>query len=158
MVRNDNIQGRAATNLYLRGTILLRRLCDTAFTSWHEYSGLDSRHMISCLKPPEFKVHSLTTIATPHRGIGLHIITVWMLTHSNGRFCICRLYTEPHRPYELQHISLTRWSNRGTAIQLPKVYKALDFFGFQSGAFSQLTREYMQHTFNPNTPDDQHVK
>ena len=33
-------------------------------------SGLDSRYMISCLKPPNVKVLSLTTIATPHRGEG----------------------------------------------------------------------------------------
>jgi triacylglycerol lipase len=32
------------------------------------YRGLDSRYMISRLKPPHVKVVSLTTIATPHRG------------------------------------------------------------------------------------------
>lgn len=31
-------------------------------------SGLDARYMISCLKPAEVEVLSLTTIATPHRG------------------------------------------------------------------------------------------
>ncbi|KAL0264284.1 lipase 2 [Diplodia seriata] len=35
----------------------------------HEgYRGLDSRYMISQLKPPNVDVKSLTTIATPHRG------------------------------------------------------------------------------------------
>lgn len=34
----------------------------------HSMGGLDSRHMISCLRPTDFKVLSLTTIATPHRG------------------------------------------------------------------------------------------
>ena len=29
--------------------------------------GLDARYMISVLRPTEFKVKSLTTIATPHR-------------------------------------------------------------------------------------------
>ena len=32
------------------------------------HRGLDSRYMISRLKPPNVKVLSLTTIATPHRG------------------------------------------------------------------------------------------
>lgn len=32
------------------------------------YSGLDSRYMISRIKPLDFNVLSLTTIATPHRG------------------------------------------------------------------------------------------
>jgi len=30
--------------------------------------GLDSRYMISQLRPTDFKILSLTTIATPHRG------------------------------------------------------------------------------------------
>ena len=32
------------------------------------YSGLDARYMISQLKPPNVKVLSLTTVASPHRG------------------------------------------------------------------------------------------
>ncbi|ETN37629.1 uncharacterized protein HMPREF1541_07252 [Cyphellophora europaea CBS 101466] len=34
----------------------------------HSMGGLDARWMISRIQPPEFKVKSLTTIATPHRG------------------------------------------------------------------------------------------
>lgn len=34
----------------------------------HSMGGLDSRYLISQLKPKSFKVMSLTTIATPHRG------------------------------------------------------------------------------------------
>ena len=34
----------------------------------HSMGGLDARFMISRLKPPNVKVRSLTTIATPHRG------------------------------------------------------------------------------------------
>lgn len=34
----------------------------------HKHSGLDARCMISQLKPRDFSVASLTTIATPHRG------------------------------------------------------------------------------------------
>lgn len=34
----------------------------------HSMGGLDSRYMISRLKPPEVNVLSLTTIASPHRG------------------------------------------------------------------------------------------
>lgn len=34
----------------------------------HSMGGLDSRYMISRLKPPNVKVLSLTTIASPHRG------------------------------------------------------------------------------------------
>lgn len=34
----------------------------------HSMGGLDARHLISQLKPKPFKIMSLTTIATPHRG------------------------------------------------------------------------------------------
>jgi len=34
----------------------------------HSMGGLDARYMISQLKPPNVKVRSLTTIASPHRG------------------------------------------------------------------------------------------
>ncbi|KAI9842544.1 MAG: hypothetical protein M1837_007057 [Sclerophora amabilis] len=37
--------------------------------------------------------------------------------------------------------------------QLPKVYGALKYLGIETGAFSQLTRRYMQDVFNPETPD-----
>ena len=42
---------------------------DRAKLTWW-MSGLDSRYMISQLKPPNVKVLSLTSIATPHRGNG----------------------------------------------------------------------------------------
>lgn len=36
---------------------------------------------------------------------------------------------------------------------IPKIYEALEFFGLETGAFSQLTRKYMAESFNPRTPD-----
>ncbi|TKA75419.1 hypothetical protein B0A49_02643 [Cryomyces minteri] len=42
--------------------------------------------------------------------------------------------------------------------QLPKVYKALEFFGLETGAFSQLTQKYMTENFNPKTPDREGVR
>lgn len=41
---------------------------------------------------------------------------------------------------------------------LPKIYKALEFFGFETGAFEQLTQRYMAESFNPRTPDLEGVK
>lgn len=37
--------------------------------------------------------------------------------------------------------------------QIRRIYKALEFIGFETGAFSQLTRQYVQEQFNPETPD-----
>ena len=44
-------------------------------------------------------------------------------------------------------------ANGSAAVQLPKLYKILEFFGLETGAFSQLTRKYMRENFNPKTPD-----
>jgi triacylglycerol lipase len=86
--------------------------------------GLDARYMLTHLKPTNVKVHSLTTIATPHRGSAYADYLLTTLT--------------PHI--------------------LPKVYRAMDTLGLPHGAFSQLTRSYMQHEFNPRTPDRDGVR
>jgi triacylglycerol esterase/lipase EstA (alpha/beta hydrolase family) len=75
--------------------------------------------MISRLKPPNVRVLSLTTVATPHRG-------------------------SSYADYIFKRIG---------PLNIPKLYKALEFFGFETGAFQQLTQEYMAKSFNPRTPD-----
>ena len=75
--------------------------------------------MVSRMHPPNVKVLSLTTIATPHRGSAL-------------------------ADYLFDHIGRAN---------LPMVYKALKFFCIDTGAFRQLTEEYMIDKFNPRTPD-----
>ncbi|KAK3723216.1 lipase 2 [Vermiconidia calcicola] len=82
-------------------------------------AGLDARHMISRVNPPNVKVLSLTTIATPHRGSAFADYIFSLIGTSN----------------------------------IPKLYKALDFFGIETGAFGQLTESYMRDSFNPRTPD-----
>jgi len=44
------------------------------------------------------------------------------------------------------------------AANVPKLYKALEFFGFETGAFEQLTNRYMEESFNPRTPDSPDVR
>lgn len=89
----------------------------------HSMGGLDARYMISRLNPPNVKVQSLTTIASPHRGSAF------------ADFCFNRIGEE----------------------RLPNVYRALKAMGIETGAFSQLTRQYMQEEFNPRTPDREGV-
>ena len=43
-------------------------------------------------------------------------------------------------------------------MNIPKLYKALEFFGLETGAFSQLTQEHMTNSFNPRTPDREGVR
>lgn len=41
---------------------------------------------------------------------------------------------------------------------MPQVNNMLEYFGFQTGAFRQLTRSYMAEKFNPRTPDVEGVR
>jgi triacylglycerol lipase len=42
--------------------------------------------------------------------------------------------------------------------RIPGIYKLVEGIGFETGAFSQLTRKYMEEDFNPKTPDDPDVR
>ena len=90
----------------------------------HSMGGLDARYMISQLNPPNVKVRSLTTVASPHRGSAF------------ADYCFEQIGTE----------------------RLPKIYRALQTMKIETGAFSQLTRRYMEENFNPKTPDREGVK
>ncbi|ORX96356.1 Alpha/Beta hydrolase protein [Clohesyomyces aquaticus] len=85
----------------------------------HSMRGLDSRYMLSRLRPTDFKVLSLTTVATPHRGSAF-------------------------ADYMFETIGPS---------QIKRIYKVMESFRFETGAFSQLTRQYMADSFNPRTPD-----
>jgi len=85
----------------------------------HSMGGLDSRYMISHLKPTNVSVASLTTVASPHHGSAF-------------------------ADYMFENFGPSR---------IPRVYRALESIGFETGAFSQLTRHYMNDVFNPATPD-----
>jgi len=90
----------------------------------HSMGGLDSRFLISHIKPAKFNVLSLTTVATPHRG-------------SSAADIIFREIGEG---------------------RLPGIYKLLARLKVDSGAFRQLTRQYMQEEFNPTILDDPSVR
>ena len=57
------------------------------------------------------------------------------------------------------HLHLRHQNTYNTAAErLPRIYKALEFMRMETGAFSQLTRRYMQEDFNPRTPDLEGVR
>ena len=90
----------------------------------HSMGGLDSRYLISRLKPAGLEIASLTTIATPHRG-------------SSAADIVLREIGPDY---------------------LPGMYRLLARLKIDSGAFSQLTRKYLEEEFNPATPDDPSVR
>jgi triacylglycerol lipase len=96
--------------------------------------------MISRLKPHEVDVRSLTTIATPHRGSAF----ADYMFERIGRELISKS----------TQIMTKKW----LAIYIPKLYKVLEYFGLETGAFSQLTQKYMEEEFNPKTPDDPNIR
>jgi triacylglycerol lipase len=49
-------------------------------------------------------------------------------------------------------------TNVPPARRIKRIYKVMEYFGFETGAFSQLTQDYMKTSFNPRTPDIGDVK
>jgi triacylglycerol lipase len=91
--------------------------------------------------------------------------SVNIIAHSMGgldaRYMISRLHL-----CNVEVVSLTTIAtpHRGSAFadfcfqvigpgHLPSIYRVFDRLGISAGAFSQLTRKYMQGDFNPNTPN-----
>lgn len=117
--------------------------------------------MISHIRPEKFKVLSLTTIASPHRGLAHHSLSfAFLLTvyqaHLWRTMYLIKL--------EVRHYLLAYWDDLEDNIdfcaadRLPQIYYALNRLNVETGAFSQLTRKYMTETFNPNTPDVDDVR
>jgi triacylglycerol lipase len=114
--------------------------------------------MITHLKPIDFKILSLTTIATPHRGESLleafksimlirsRLCSSGLCSASDWR-CACAI--------QLQGPLLTGSFADDRLVQL---YYLLERIRIESGAFSQLTREYMEKIFNPSTPNIDDVR
>ena len=99
-----------------------------------------------------------------------HGARVNIVAHSMGgldaRYLISRL-----RPARVEVLSLTTIAtpHRGSAfadyvfeqigpVRLPRVYRALERMNLETGAFSQLTRRFMEETFNPQTKDSESVR
>ena len=96
--------------------------------------------------------------------------SVNVVAHSMGgldaRYMISRL-----KPPNVNVLSLTTVASphRGSAfadyvfdqigpVRLPKLHRALNSLHLETGAFSQLTRTYMQEVFNPAIPDLEGVR
>ncbi|RPB26169.1 alpha/beta-hydrolase [Terfezia boudieri ATCC MYA-4762] len=114
----------ASGSIEVRSKALMEQIeAKAAQKSVNLIGGIDSRYMISLLKPDKFNVASLTTIATPHRGSSF-------------------------ADYVFEFIDSMHSLHR-----LPRLYKAMKNIGLETGAFSQLTTSYMQDIFNPACPD-----
>ncbi|KAF8458022.1 lipase 2 [Terfezia claveryi] len=122
----------ASGSIEVRSKALMEQIeAKAAQKSVNLIGGIDSRYMISQLKPDKFNVASLTTIATPHRG-------------SSFADYVFELIDNMHSLHALYSF---------TGQRLPRLYKAMKNIGLETGAFSQLTTSYMREIFNPACPD-----
>jgi triacylglycerol lipase len=55
-------------------------------------------------------------------------------------------------------LNLAFFPNPQPARRIKRIYKVMEYFGFETGAFSQLTQDYMKTSFNQRTPDISDVK
>lgn len=93
-----------------------------------------------------------------------------IVAHSMGgldaRYMISHLHS---MQFEIKSLTTIATPHRGSsaadiilreigAEHLPGVYKLLARLKIDSGAFSQLTRKYMQEEFNPTTPDNPDIR
>lgn len=93
----------------------------------HSMGGLDGRYLISVLKPTKFKILSLTTVSTPHRGSPL------------ADYVIDNIIGRDKLPF---------WINLLDSLKLPN--------GGDGAAFEALSTRMMEN-FNDECPDDPDV-
>ncbi|KAL8687290.1 MAG: hypothetical protein Q9218_006497, partial [Villophora microphyllina] len=114
----------------------------------HGLLGFDELHLAGSRLPG---IHYWRGIAEAMRKNGIEVITTHALlsqiTSLNGSD-VSRLWTSDRG----------RVLTPSTATTLPRLYQALKSIHIQTGAFSQLTRQYMEEEFNPKTPDREGVR
>lgn len=126
--------------------------------------------VITASVPPSASIEERAAKLSQNIEAKAHGESVNIIAHSMGgldaRYMISQL-----KPPNVQVLSLTTIASphRGSAFadymfeqigpeRLPKVYRALKALQIETGAFSQLKRDYMCENFNPNTPDRDGVK
>ena len=126
--------------------------------------------VITASVPPSASIEERAAKLSQNIEVKAHGESVNVIAHSMGgldaRYMISRL-----KPLNVNVLSLTTIASphRGSAFadfmfdqigpeRLPKIYRALKALQIETGAFSQLTREYMCKEFNPKTPDREGVK
>ncbi|KAI9018789.1 Alpha/Beta hydrolase protein [Phycomyces nitens] len=134
----------------------------------HSMGGLDCRYLLSHIKDRSYRPRSLTTICTPHQGSP---VMDWFRDHVGvgeqklGNPCNQRSLsamtvmknsvtrTEHSTPMTYAMPLVGSQTNLKLKIGLPKAM--IDYF--DEPAYGNLTTDYCQEVFNPNTPDDPRV-
>ncbi|EJU03017.1 alpha/beta-hydrolase [Dacryopinax primogenitus] len=127
----------------------------------HSMGGLDCRHLITHLQPREYTPRSLLTISTPHRGSP---VMDWCAANIGVGTALsdAPLPPPPLLPFSLKSPLLTRLPSSTkltlTLSSLPSSLTSLLLNMVDSPAYANLTTSYLEHSFNPSTPDSPQVK
>ncbi|KAI8881948.1 alpha/beta-hydrolase [Backusella circina FSU 941] len=111
----------------------------------HSMGGLDCRYLISHIKERPYKVNSLTTISTPHRGSP---VMDWFRDNVGVGMALVQAQMDHNK---LHHQTGDHQIYMNAFLQ--KAIQLLD-----TAAYANLTTDYCRDHFNPNTPNDPKVK
>ncbi|KAG0163309.1 hypothetical protein DFQ28_000176 [Apophysomyces sp. BC1034] len=125
----------------------------------HSMGGLDCRYLLSHIKDRSYRARSLTTISTPHRGSP---VMDWFRDHMGLGMAdaIVTAAAKNMREQDPTTVPSSGWtladlSRMPTSMLDPVVAKVIQLL--DTPAYANLTTDYCQHYFNPNTPDDPNV-
>ncbi|KAF5314946.1 hypothetical protein D9619_007396 [Psilocybe cf. subviscida] len=141
----------------------------------HSMGGLDSRHLISTIRPREYTPLSLTSVSTPHRGSPFmdwceSNIGIGKLREQEKDFIAWAAARRMQRDVEdfsadiasedapkPKHKSSDSSFTLSLA-SLPSSFTTLILSIVDSPAYANLTSAFLNDVFNPATPDDPRVK
>ncbi|CEP19299.1 hypothetical protein [Parasitella parasitica] len=142
----------------------------------HSMGGLDCRYLISHIADRPYKINSLTTISTPHRGspvmdwfrdnvgVGMAGALAAAIEKINqqkvppallSRELKETLVKKQQRSHNLSPSSLS-WSLVAEFAKSPTVLKKLIRL-VDTEAYANLSTDYCRNYFNPNTPNDPNI-
>lgn len=134
----------------------------------HSMGGLDSRYLITHLRPTDYAPLSLTSVSTPHRGSPF---MDWCVENIGiGKFAKQEreLAVGLENNLDLDSTILLPQQSASPKPQSPSFSFSLSSFPssftalllsmVDSPAYSNLTTAYLNNVFNPATPDDPKVK
>ncbi|KAK9760681.1 hypothetical protein K7432_015044 [Basidiobolus ranarum] len=123
----------------------------------HSMGGLDCRYLISHLKPKTYKVKSLTTLCTPHRGSPF---MDWCRDQFGVGFVSLGDVAQTVYPDRMQKKrSIIKYLSPSNPTYPQGFHPDLGWISFllDEPAYANLTTDYCRKYFNPNTPDSPDV-
>ncbi|ORX95956.1 alpha/beta-hydrolase [Basidiobolus meristosporus CBS 931.73] len=123
----------------------------------HSMGGLDCRYLITHLRPKKYKVQSLTTLCTPHRGSPF---MDWCRDQFGVGFVSLGEVAQEVYPDRMKRKhNLLKYLSPTNAKYPAGFHPDLGWISFllDEPAYANLTTDYCRKYFNPNTPDSPDV-